>query len=68
MNRSDDDLQPEYPPDLIKAGVRGKYAARYRREGSNVVLIEPDLHRVFPTSEAVNRALREYVERDGLSR
>jgi len=42
--------------------VRGKYAKRYR-EGTNVVLIDPDLHKLFPTSEAVNRALREYVSK-----
>jgi hypothetical protein len=42
--------------------VRGKYAKRYR-EGTNVVLIDPDLHKLFPNSEAVNRALREYVSK-----
>jgi hypothetical protein len=54
-------VRPEYPADLIKSGVRGKYAERYR-EGTNVVLIEPDLHRLFPNAEAVNRALRQYAE------
>ena len=43
-------------------GVRGKYAKRYR-EGTNVVLIDPDLHKLFPNSEAVNRALREYASK-----
>lgn len=61
MSSNDDDLRPEYDPDLIKSGVRGKYTARYR-QGTNVVLIEPDLHELFPSSEAVNRALRDYVE------
>lgn len=56
-----DALSPEYPADLIKSGVRGKYAQRYR-EGTNVVLIKPDLHRLFPTTEAVNHALRKYAE------
>lgn len=55
-------LRPEYPAALIKSGIRGKYAQRYR-EGTNLVLIDPDLHELFPTSEAVNRALREYVEK-----
>jgi hypothetical protein len=58
---NEDTLRPEYPADLIKSGVRGKYAERYR-EGTNVVLIDPDLHRLFPTAEAVNRALRKYAE------
>lgn len=58
---NEDTLRPEYPADLIKAGVRGKYAKRYR-EGTNIVFIEPDLHRLFPNSDAVNRALRKYAE------
>jgi hypothetical protein len=58
---NEDTLRPEYPADLIKSGVRGKYAEHYR-EGTNVVLIEPDLHRLFPNAEAVNRALRQYAE------
>jgi len=60
MSGDKDTLRKEYPEDLIKSGNRGKYAKRYR-EGTNVVLIDPDLHKLFPTSEAVNRALREYV-------
>lgn len=62
MNSKDDELRPEYSPELIRSGVRGKYAARYRNEGTNVVLIDPDLHKLFPDSESVNRALRKYVE------
>lgn len=38
--------------------TRGATAKRYA-EGSNVVVIDPDLQTLFPTSEAVNRALRE---------
>ena len=60
MNSENDDLRPEYSEELIKAGERGKYAKRYR-ESTNVVLIDPDLHKIFPDSEAVNKALREYV-------
>jgi len=62
MNSEKDTLKDEYPEDLIKSGTRGKYAKRYR-EGTNVVLIDPDLHKLFPDSEAVNRALREYAAR-----
>ena len=60
MNSDQDTLRAEYPEDLIKSGVRGKYAKKYR-EGTNIVLIDPDLHEIFPDSEAVNRALREYL-------
>ena len=62
MKTEDDDLLPEYPPELIKSGERGKYAKRYRNEGSHAVLIDPDLSEHFPDSDAVNRALREYLE------
>lgn len=63
-NKHDKDtLRPEYPGDLIRSGERGKYAKRYREEGTNVVLIDPDLHAHFPDSESVNRALRDYLER-----
>ena len=54
-----DDLLPEYD---FSGGVRGKYAARMA-EGTNIVVIAPDLAKLFPTSEAVNRALRELVTR-----
>ena len=60
MSNDKDTLRDEYPQDLIKSGVRGKYTKNYR-EGTNVVLIDPDLHKIFPDSEAVNRALREYA-------
>jgi hypothetical protein len=62
MSSKNDDLRSEYSPDLIKSGVRGKHAKHYR-EGTNVVLIDPDLHKLFPDSAAVNRALRDYVEK-----
>lgn len=62
MSSDKDTLRNEYPEDLIKSGVRGKYAKRYR-EGTNLVLIDPDLHEIFPDSESVNRALRDYVSK-----
>ena len=60
MSNDKDTLRPEYSENLIRSGVRGKYAKSYR-EGTNIVLIDPDLHKLFPDSEAVNRALREYA-------
>ncbi len=62
MSSDKDMLRDEYPEDLIRSGERGKYVGRYR-EGTNVVLIDPDLHKLFPTSEEVNRALREYASK-----
>ena len=40
--------------------VRGKYADRYR-QGTNVILLEPDLAKRFPTSDSVNAALRRLI-------
>jgi hypothetical protein len=42
-------------------GERGKYAKRYA-EGTNVVLLEPDVAAVFPDSASVNDALRSLVQ------
>ena len=42
-------------------GVRGKYAKQYK-DGSNLVLLEPEVARVFRDSEAVNDALRQVIE------
>jgi hypothetical protein len=54
----DDELRPEYNlSELLNRGVRGKYADRYR-EGTNLVLLAPDVAAVFPDEEAVNKALR----------
>ena len=58
--RKNDDLRSEYPAELIRSGIRGKYAKRFR-EGSNVVIIDPDLSDAFPNSKAVNEALRDYL-------
>lgn len=63
---NEDTLRPEYPADLIKSGIRGKYASRYR-EGTNIVLIDADLHKLFPGSESVNRALRKFAEKHQMS-
>ena len=49
-----EDLLPEYD---LTGGVRGKYAERYAK-GSNVILLDPDVAEKFPTSAAVNEALR----------
>lgn len=50
----DDDLLPEYD---FSGAERGRYYERYR-QGSNVVLLEPDVAQAFKDSESVNRALR----------
>jgi len=60
-NTDNDDLLPEYDLERLGSGVRGKFYQRHRA-GTNVVLIDPDLSEHFPDSDAVNRALREYLE------
>lgn len=54
---ADDELRAEYNLSQLKEGVRGKYAKRYS-EGTNLVLLAPDVAEAFPSDEAVNEALR----------
>ena len=42
-------------------GVRGKYAKRFS-EGTNLVLLDPDVAAEFPSAAAVNKALREVLK------
>ena len=55
-----DDLRPEYDFASMKGGVRGKYLRRVR-EGTNIVLIEPEVTDAFPTEQAVNEALKDVL-------
>ena len=41
----------------FKNGVRGKYVKKYN-EGTNIVIIEDDVRKIFPTAKSVNNALR----------
>lgn len=52
-----DELRPEYDASVLKGGVRGKYAERYRR-GTNLILLAPDVAEAFPDEQSVNEALR----------
>ena len=61
---SDLPLREEYD---FRRGIRGKYAARYA-EGSNVIVLEPDVAKAFPDAEAVNRALRDLAAGSGTGR
>jgi hypothetical protein len=58
----DDELRPEYDlSQLLRGGVRGKYAER-TRAGTNLVLLDPDVARAFPDAQAVNEALRLVIQ------
>jgi hypothetical protein len=54
LGSDEDTIRPEY--DFSKA-VRGATAARYA-EGTNVILLDPDVAEIFPDTRAVNEALR----------
>ncbi len=56
--QNDSDIQAEYN---FSSGTRGKYARRYA-QGTNVVVLEPDVARVFPNAEAVNSSLRALAQ------
>lgn len=61
-SNSRNELREEYDftPEQIRAGVRGKYAARYA-EGVNIIKLDPDVAALFPDSESVNQALRALI-------
>ncbi len=62
MKKADrDDLRPQYRREDLGPGVRGKHLDSYRK-GTNLVLLSPDVARVFRTEEAVNNALRSLIE------
>ena len=56
-----DTLRPEYNFDYSKA-IHGKYRRELLMEGSNVIVLEPDIAKSFPDSTAVNEALRSLLE------
>ena len=57
-SRDRDTMRPEYD---FSGGVRGKYAGRFPKFVVTV-LLEPDVAAAYPTSKAVNRALRAILE------
>ncbi len=60
MNQKTDtnDMRPEYD---FSAGIRGKHHKAYQ-EDTNVVLLEPEIARVFSDSASVNQALRMLID------
>ena len=60
----DDELRPEYDLSKLKGGIRGKYASKYK-EGTNLILLAPDVAEVFKDNESVNEALRLLIKITG---
>jgi hypothetical protein len=54
-------MQKTYRREDLGTGIRGKHYAAYQR-GTNLVLLQPDVAAVFPTSEAVNDALKGLIK------
>ena len=58
-----DEVRPEYDLSKLKNRQTGKYAGRYK-EGTNLVLLDPDVAQVFPDAGAVNKALRGLIRKN----
>lgn len=58
LRASEPEMRSEYD---FSGAVRGKYYKRYL-EGTNVVVLEPDVAKQFRNSESVNEALRTYLK------
>lgn len=58
MKRAKTSEEPDIPKEAdFRGGERGRYARRFG-EGTNLVILAPDVAEVFPDSESVNAALR----------
>lgn len=65
MSKRPDELEDHDIPETdFSGGVRGKYYER-AMHGTNVVLLEPDVAKVFRDSAVVSQALREYLAEHG---
>lgn len=58
QHSTDSAMRAEYD---FSRGVRGKHAARYA-DGTNVVVIDPDVAAEFPTTQEVNEILRAVAQ------
>jgi len=56
-----DTLRPEYRREDLGKGVRGKYFKQHM-QGTNLVLLQPEVAKAFPTPAAVNEALRGLMQ------
>jgi hypothetical protein len=61
VDELEDELRPEYDFAKMQGGVRGKYVQRYR-SGTNLVRLDPDIAKAFPTEASVNEALRLLIQ------
>ena len=59
-----DDMRPVYKPEDLGKGVRGKYYSAYK-EAHNIILLDPEVAKAFPSEEAVNEALLGLIKSKG---
>ncbi|HEX3577718.1 MAG TPA: hypothetical protein VHY33_04065 [Thermoanaerobaculia bacterium] len=57
----DDEMRAEYD---LRGGVRGKYYDRYRA-GTNIIVLDADVAKIFRDSETVNTTLRQFLTEHG---
>lgn len=55
-----EEMRAEYRRENLGKGVRGKHYAEFKK-GNNLVLLKPELAKIFPTNESVNAALESLV-------
>jgi hypothetical protein len=60
-DENDDEMRAEYD---LRGGVRGKYYERYRA-GTNIIVLDPDVAKIFRDSETVNTTLRQFLTEHG---
>ncbi len=60
MKKQADELRAEYDLTQLKGCVRGKYAAR-AKQGTNIILLAPDVAEIFHDDASVNEALRTLI-------
>jgi hypothetical protein len=58
--KESEELRSGYKREDLGVGVRGKYFESYC-EGTNLVLLNPEVAKVFPTDESVNDALQSLI-------
>jgi len=56
-----DEMRSEYKREDLGKGVRGKFLDEYE-ESHNLVLLKPEIAKVFPTEESVNAALMSLIK------
>jgi len=59
--KAKDELEVEYDFSKLKLKGQGLYASRYK-EGTNIILLEPDVAKVFHSDKSVNEALRTFIK------